>query len=361
MTTELLTDPVWYALAFLAAYGLVVYVTPLTIRVAKTFKIQDTPDGRLKKHTEPTPYLGGLAVAASFMLAFGLFSATATTTYQATGILVGGLMVLLLGLYDDLTNLSPSVKFMGQLLAAVVLYKAGVKVGFMQGHAWAEMLVTVLWVTGISNAFNIIDVMDGLATGTALIAALFLFLISASTSYLDHEPRLVPFMSITLAGSLLGYLRFNRHPARIFLGDTGSLFIGFLLGSLSMVATYTKSNPLGYVTPLVLLAIPIFDTAFVAVHRARKGIPFFRGSPDHFALRLSNTGMTVPTVVRRTHAVAVILGILSFGLVFGEPAAVPWILGAFATGITAAALFLSKLPPPVRRGRPPEPAVEGES
>ncbi len=348
MTSELLTDPVWYALAFLTSLGLALYVTPLTIRVAKTFKIQDTPDGRLKKHTEPTPYLGGLAIAAAFMMAFGLFSATATTTHQATGILVGGLMVLLLGLYDDLTNLSPSVKFMGQLLAAVVIYKAGVKVDFV-GNEWAKMGITVLWVTGVANAFNIIDVMDGLAAGTALIASLFLFALSASATYIYGEPRMVPFMAITLAGALLGYLRFNYHPARIFLGDTGSLFIGFMLGSLSMVASYSANNRLAVVTPVVLLAIPLFDTVFVAIHRARKGIPFFRGSPDHFALRLRNAGHSVPAIARKSYGVAVLLGVIAVGLVYAESFAVPWLLGFFSTAVVAAALVFSRMPPPGER------------
>jgi UDP-GlcNAc:undecaprenyl-phosphate GlcNAc-1-phosphate transferase len=349
MTSELLTDPVWYALAFLTSLGLVLYVTPLTIRVARTFKIQDTPDGRLKKHTAPTPYLGGLAIAAAFMIAFGLFSTTATTTGQATGILVGGFMVLLLGLYDDLTNLRPSVKFLGQLLAAVVVYKAGVRVAFLQSE-WANMAVTVLWVTGIANAFNIIDVMDGIAAGTALIAAAFLFVISAAATYFHGEPRMVPFMAITLSGALLGYLRFNYHPARIFLGDTGSLFIGFMLGALTMVTSYSETNQLAVVTPVVLLTIPIFDTLFVALHRARKGIPFFRGSPDHFVLRLRNAGMPIPLIARKTYSVAIILGALSLCLVYGDSSAIPWLLGLFSSAVVAAALLFSRLPSPPRVG-----------
>jgi len=355
MTSELLTDTVWYALAFLTSAALALYVTPLTIRVARTFKIQDTPDGRLKKHTEPTPYLGGLAVAAAFMVAFGLLSTAATTNNnQVMGILVGGLMVLLLGLYDDLTNLRPSVKFLGQLLAAVVIYKAGVKVDITHTPdlEWVDMLLTMLWITGVANALNIIDVMDGLAAGTAFIAAMFLFVISASVFSLGlGGQRVVPFMAITLAGALLGYLKFNYHPARIFLGDTGSLFIGFLLGALSMVAAYSEINRIAIVTPVVLLAIPIFDTVFVAWHRARKGIPFFQGSPDHFALRLRHAGMSVPTIVRRTYAVAIVLGSIAIGLVYADPEVVPWLLGIVGVMSIASAVLLSRLPAPGDRPR----------
>ena len=358
---DLLSDPVWYALAFLTSFGLALYVTPLTIRVAKTFKIQDTPDGRLKKHTEPTPYLGGLAVAAAFVIAFGLLSTTPTTRdqAQAMGILSGGFMVLLLGLYDDLSNLRPSVKFLGQLLAAIVLWKAGVRVEISDLSTETRMLLTILWVTGITNAFNIIDVMDGLAGGTALIAAVFLFVISA----LVGGHRVVPFMAITLAGALMGYLRYNYHPARIFLGDTGSLFIGFMLGALSMVVSYSDPNRLAIFTPVVLLAIPIFDTVFVAIHRSRKGIPFFKGSPDHFALRLRHRGLDVPTVVRRTYCVAVCLGVVSLALVFGHRDRAPWMLVGFAVAVLAAFFLLSRVPAPDGRsgsGSEPSPADEGD-
>jgi len=366
MTSELLSDPVWYALAFLTSFGLVLYITPLTIRVARTLQIHDTPDGRLKKHTQPTPYLGGLAVAAAFVIAFGLLlepsdstgtsvrGATSNTSGQdmdmAMGILCGGFMVLLLGLYDDLANLKPGVKFLGQMLAAIVLWKAGVRVEISDLSPTMRMLLTIFWVTGIANAFNIIDVMDGLAAGTALVAAVFLFVISALVG--GHQ--VVPFMAITLAGSLMGYLRFNYHPARIFLGDTGSLFIGFMLGALSMVVSYSTQNRLAIFTPIVLLAIPIFDTVFVAIHRSRKGIPFFRGSPDHFALRLRHAGLDVPAVVRRTYCAAVVLGVISLALVFGNRDRAPWLLGGFALSAAAAFVFFSRKPAPDLR-RDPEP------
>ncbi|RKY19722.1 MAG: hypothetical protein DRQ55_10055 [Planctomycetota bacterium] len=346
---QLVTDIVWYALAFGTALGLALFVTPLTIRVATTFKIHDAPDGRLKKHTQATPYLGGLAVATSFIIAYGVLSTPQTTDYQAMAMLVGGFMVLLLGLYDDLTNLSPAVKFLGQLLAAFVIYKGGVQVHIGSLPEWGNMALTLLWVTGIANAFNIIDIMDGLAAGTATIAALFLFGISVVT----EEQQVVPFMAIALAGSLVGYLRFNFNPARIFLGDTGSLFVGFTVGCLSMIVSYTGQrsgeNHLALAAPLVLLSVPIFDTAFVAWHRARKGIPFFRGSPDHFALRLRQRGLSVRQVVLRTYGVAGFLGLLTLGVVFGSTAVA---LGAvISAGLLWLLAFvgLSRLPAPTPR------------
>jgi UDP-GlcNAc:undecaprenyl-phosphate/decaprenyl-phosphate GlcNAc-1-phosphate transferase len=335
-------DLLWYALAFASALGVVLFVTPLTIQIATTFRIHDTPDGRLKKHTRTTPYLGGLAVASGFVIAFSLFSTKHTLDYRGLGILAGGFMMVLLGLYDDLVNLRPSVKYLGQLLAAVVLYKAGVRVQLVDLHWAANLALTVLWITGITNAFNIIDVMDGLASGVACIAALFLFLISA----LVGTDPLVPFLAITLAGALVGFLRFNVTPARIFLGDTGSLFIGFLMAAMSMLVSYSGRNHEAVLTPVVLLAVPIFDTVFVAIHRARKGIPFFRGSPDHFALRVSHAGGGVRRTVMGTWGVCTLLGVVSMLMVFGPRALVAWLVGGAAAAALVAFAMLSRMPPP---------------
>ena len=152
---------------------------------------------------------------------------------------------------------------------------------------------------------------------------------------------------ITLAGALLGYLRFNWNPARIFLGDTGSLFIGFMMGALTMLVSYSANNgQVALAAPVILLAVPLFDTGFVAWHRARKGIPFFRGSPDHFPLRLRETGLSVKGVVRRILAGAIALGFLALALVFGSEDVAPWVLGAFALIVLIAAVGFSRLAVP---------------
>lgn len=340
-----LADAARYAASFGLAFLLTLYLTPLTIRVARTFQIQDVPDGRLKKHEAPTPYLGGLAVAAAFIIAFSTVSRPQHLDQRALGLLFGGSMMLLLGLYDDLTALSPHVKFLGQLLAASVLYKTGVKTEVAQLGVVGNFVLTMLWITGVTNAFNIIDVMDGLATGAALIASVFLFLIAA----LGGDDVVVPFMVVTLAGALTGFLRFNRTPARIFLGDTGSLFIGFLVAALSMLVSYSHTNPIAATVPLVLLAIPLFDTAFVAWHRARQGIPFFRGSPDHFALRLAHAGRGVRGTIRIVYRVAFVLGLVSLVLVFAtHDALVGSLLALVVIGGAIAAVRLSRLRAPPR-------------
>ena len=340
------TEVIWYAVAFLLAAGIVAFVTPLTIHVATAFRIHDAPDGRLKKHERATPYLGGLAVATGFVVAFSLLSTSDSIGQRALGILAGGFMMLLLGLYDDLIDLLPLVKFLGQMLAAAALYKAGVRTDIAVLGEWGNLVLTMLWITGITNAFNIIDVMDGLASGVACIAALFLFVIASAVG----DAPDVPFMAIVLAGSLVGFLRFNFTPARIFLGDTGSLFIGFMMGALSMLVSYSHHNQMAALTPLVLLAVPIFDTGFVALHRARQGIPFFRGSPDHFALRLTNSGLSVRRTVLGVYRISIVLGLLALLMVFGPARLVPWVIAAAVGGGLAAVALLSRLPPPGASG-----------
>ena len=330
----------WYAISFLTAFASVLAVTPLTIRIAQKFGIEDKPDGKLKKHTKVTPYLGGLAVVAGFVITFSLLSTTDVIDHRALAVLSGGMMMLFLGLFDDLAAFSPKVKFLGQTVAAAALCKAGIGFDFPILGEWGNIALTILWVTGVTNAFNIIDIMDGLAAGTACVAALFLFVISFALG-----DAVVPFMAIVLAGSLAGFLRFNFRPARIFLGDAGSLFIGYMMAVLPLLVTFDQ-NAYSFVTPILICAVPIFDIAFVSFHRTLKGIPIYNGSPDHFVLRLKHRGVSIPATVVGTYHAGAIMGALAVTLVLGPAELAPWVVSA-AVGIamTAATLF-STLPAP---------------
>src|SRR5262245_26915279 len=202
--------------------------------------------------------------------------------------LLAGTILVLLGLIDDFGVLGVAPKFLGQGFATLVLIKSDIAIHIAELPDWADLLLTVLWLVGMTNAFNIIDIMDGLASGTALIAAAFLLVVA----FLNGLAPIV-LMTATLMGSLLGFLRYNAHPARVFMGDTGSLFIGMMLGALAMIGKYDRQNPIGYFSPLLILAVPIFDTAYVMTLRVLKGKSPFQGSPDHFALRLRRLGLPV--------------------------------------------------------------------
>ncbi|HXI02195.1 MAG TPA: MraY family glycosyltransferase [Candidatus Saccharimonadales bacterium] len=309
---------------FLALYG-----TPVAARAAIDFNIVDRPDGALKKHRGPVPYLGGLAIYAAFLLALGLVF---EFDRRVLGILLAGTIVVLLGLIDDFGVLGVGPKFAGQIVAAWVLVKSDIAIHIALLPAWLSTPLTILWIVGMANAFNIIDVMDGLSAGTALIASLFLLVISV----LNGEPAIVVLTAV-LTGALLGFLRYNYHPARIFMGDCGSLFIGMTLAALAMIGKYDRYNSVGYLSPLLILAIPIFDTAFVTIVRLSRSRSPFRGSPDHFAIRLRAAGFSVRGAVNLTYLSGAVLGGLAlFNLFLSEDQSLFLVGGAVMTMVIVA-------------------------
>jgi UDP-GlcNAc:undecaprenyl-phosphate GlcNAc-1-phosphate transferase len=304
-------------------------------RAAVRLKIVDHPDGRLKQHREPVPYLGGLAIYVAFLLALGIVF---QFDRRVLGILLGGTIVVLLGLIDDFGVLGVGPKFAGQVVAAWVLIKSDIAIHIAVLPESVTAVLSVLWIVGMANAFNIIDVMDGLSAGTALIAAVFLLVVSI----LNGQEAIIVLTAV-LAGALLGFLRYNYHPARIFMGDCGSLFLGMTLAALAMIGKYDARNPVGYLSPLLILAIPIFDTAYVVILRSLKARSPFRGSPDHFALRLRSAGLTVRAVVNLTYAAGAALGGLALWNLFLGAAASIGVVAAAAAALAAAGAALARV------------------
>ena len=289
-----------YISTFVLSFLLSLYLTPLFRQAALKFGIVDKPNSPLKKQAEPVPYLGGLAVYLSFLLATGLIY---QYSREVLGILLAGAIIVILGLVDDLGVLSPRVKLLGQFIAACVLVKASIYIKLSILPPWVAVPLSIFWVMAITNAFNLIDIMDGLATGVGAIGALILVIVN----YRGGRELIVP-LSIALAGSLLGFLRYNFKPARIYLGDTGSLFIGLMLAALSMNGAYTRVSLLGVVAPILILGVPIFDMLLVIYIRFRRGIPIMQGSPDHFPLRLRKWRLTVEETVISSFVAAGVLG-----------------------------------------------------
>jgi UDP-GlcNAc:undecaprenyl-phosphate GlcNAc-1-phosphate transferase len=300
-----------YLLTFLLSFILSLYLTPVMRRAALQFGIVDHPDGKLKKHKKPMPYLGGIAIYLAFLLALA-FSFTPEFNKEVLGLLLAGTIVLLLGFIDDLGFLKTWIKFVGQLIAVLVLVKSGIYIKLVFLPIYVSIPLTFVWLVGMMNAFNIIDVMDGLAAGVALFASLAFFIVA-----LLNGRIMIAVLTITLTGSLLGFLRYNFNPAKIYMGDTGSMFLGLMIGALAMIGSYTDRNTLGFLAPAVILGIPIFDTLQVTLARVRKGIPFYRGSPDHYALLLRTAGLSVKGVIWLSYGAAVLLagvGILVMSL-----------------------------------------------
>jgi UDP-GlcNAc:undecaprenyl-phosphate GlcNAc-1-phosphate transferase len=300
------------------------YGTPVAARAAIQFEIVDMPDGSLKNHRGPVPYLGGLAIYVSFLVALGLVF---EFDRRVLGILLAGTIVVLLGLIDDFGVLGVGPKFAGQFVAAWVLVKSDIAIHIALFPEWLSVVLSLLWIVGVANAFNIIDIMDGLSAGTALIAAIFLLVVSI----LNAQPA-IAVLTAVLAGSLLGFLRYNYHPARIFMGDCGSLFLGMTLAALAMIGKYDRFNPIGYLSPLLILAIPLFDTAYVSALRILRGRSPFKGSPDHFALRLRAAGCSVPAAVKLTYIAGIVLGSLAlWNLFLTEGQSIVLVIGAGGT------------------------------
>ncbi len=201
-----------YLATFVLAAGLSAWLTPRMREAALRFGIVDRPDGRLKKQREPVPYLGGLAIYLSFLVAVAL---TFRFGEEVLGLLLAGSIVVIVGLIDDLGELGPAIKLVGQLIAILVLIKSGIYIELAFLPPTVTIPLSILWLVAVTNAFNLIDVMDGLSAGTAAVAALTLFAVADWNGNMTAAVLL-----LALAGSCLGFLRYNFEPARIYMGDT---------------------------------------------------------------------------------------------------------------------------------------------
>jgi UDP-GlcNAc:undecaprenyl-phosphate GlcNAc-1-phosphate transferase len=330
-------NPALLPLAFALALLLGLYFTPLARQAALRFGIVDRPDGRLKQQAEPVPYLGGLAVFLAYLVALGMVFAF---NQLLLGLLLAGTLTLLVGLVDDFGVLTPAAKLIGQAVAVFVLLRSGavIELGSVpHGLRWP---LAAAWLLGVCNAFNLLDVMDGLAASVATAAALAFGAMAVITGELPEAAA-----CFALAGGLLGFLFYNLHPARIYLGDAGSMAVGITLGALALAIRWSDRSPAGFLAPLAILVLPLADTAFVTVLRARAGKPFWYGSPDHVPLRLAKAlGGRIPTTVAVCVSVSVVGCVLGVGTAVLWPYEVGlWALGAFAVAIFVTLVVLARV------------------
>ncbi|MFI5142466.1 MAG: MraY family glycosyltransferase [Thermoanaerobaculales bacterium] len=316
-------------LAFLLALLLSVYFTPVARQAALRFGIVDRPDGKLKQQAEPVPYLGGLAVFLAYLIALGLVFAFSPLLL---GLLLAGTLTLLVGLVDDFGVLTPAAKLIGQGVAVFVLLRSGVVIELTEVPEVLRWPLAAVWLLGICNAFNLLDVMDGLAASVGTVAALAFGVMAVTTGELPEAAA-----SFALAGALIGFLVFNLHPARIYLGDAGSLAVGITLGALAIAIRWSDRSPVGFLAPLAILALPLADTVFVTLLRARAGKPFWHGSPDHFPLRLARV---LGGNVRITVSACIALAAVGGGVGLGAAFLFPWQVGLAALGFYELAIVV---------------------
>ena len=289
-----------YSLAFLAlcSFAIALLLTPLFRNWAIRLGLVDAPGDPRKIHERPIPRIGGVSIVVTYLAAFGLLFVLplhAGRVLSAELILVvkllpAALIVFAIGLADDLVHLKPWQKLAGQCLAAVVAYCCGVQIGnlgaFPIGH-WLAFPITILWLIGCANAFNLIDGMDGLASGVGLFATITTLIAALLHGNLSLAIAVAP-----LAGALLGFLRYNFNPASIFLGDSGSLFIGFMLGCLGVLWSQKSATILGMTAPLMAFSLPLLDTLLAIVRRFLRRQPIFGADRRHIHHRLLDKGIT---------------------------------------------------------------------
>ncbi len=288
--------------AFFVSLAVATVLTPLVLRFALRFHLYDLPNER-KVHARPIPRLGGIAIVIGFfapltgliLLQTGLTVSTGlTSSMHLVGLFVGGLAIAALGLYDDLKGADAKKKFAVQILVAALMWGLGYRIELVSNPfggqialGWLSLPVTIFWFVGVMNAVNLIDGLDGLAGGVSLISISTLMVLA-----LMDDKILAALMCACLAGSIVGFLFFNFNPARIFMGDTGSLFLGFVLAAFSISTSSKGSTAIALVVPLLVLALPIADTMLAIGRRVKARRPIFSADQEHIHHRLLRAGFS---------------------------------------------------------------------
>ena len=310
-------------LALAAAGAACFAAAPLSEKLAIRIGAMDRPGESRRVHDRPVPRLGGLAIYLGFLAGALLFS---PLPRPVLGILWGSAVIVLTGAADDLWDLSPWLKLLGELIAALIALGHGVQIhilthpvslaGEVISLGALSVPATLLWIVGMTNALNLIDGLDGLAAGTALISCVCLLAVSLFLP----EATDVSVLLAALGGACAGFLPFNRHPARIFMGDTGALLLGYVLSCASALGLLKMYTAVTFAMPLLILALPLSDTVFAVVRRLRKGESPLKADRGHIHHRLLAMGFTQKQAVAVLCAVSAILGLAAVVLSAGGAA-----------------------------------------
>lgn len=299
--------------SFLTAFVLSLIVTPLAIKIAPKIGAMDIPKDTRRMHSEAMPRFGGLAIFVGTITSLAIYSGT---NERIQAVIIGGTLIYILGVVDDLKNLNPKVKFAGQLVVAILMYYMGLRIELISNYfgegtlhfgTAVTFIVTILWIVGITNTINLIDGLDGLAGGTASIAALSI----AYVAYIHWDTNgmmVVCAAMLAVAGGALGFLPFNFYPAKIFMGDGGSLFLGFMMATLSVVGPLKRSTIIAVVVPVLVLGIPIFDTFFAIIRRMINKRPIMEADKGHLHHKLMASGYGQRRAVLMLYGISAIMG-----------------------------------------------------
>lgn len=284
------------------------YLIPMMIHAAFRFNILDNPDGKIKNHEKPTPYLGGLAIYISLVATLAIIYPFEN---KILWLLLGSTFLLFLGLIDDMKILTPYQKLFGQFIAVLCFLKGGFSLKSNFFSYYFNIFASGFWMLFIINAYNLVDVMDGLATSLALIASISFFIIA-----IILKQYFISLLLISIIGPLIVFLVFNKPRAQIYLGDAGSLFLGGFLAAIPLLFPWSKISFEAYYVAIIILGVPILEVSGLIIIRTYYKIPFFRGSPHHFSIYLRKKNWSVYKVLLFSSIMSLILSIISFLFLF---------------------------------------------
>ena len=288
-------------------------MTPIVRKLAFSIGAIDIPKDSRRVHKKPMPLLGGLAIYISVMVCLFIF---VTITKKIMLIIIGGSLILISGIIDDWKGLSPRAKITFQIIAAIILLIGGVRIDFITNPfteyksliylRYLSIPATIFWLVGITNTLNLIDGLDGLAAGIGAISSLCLMVVARGFAY-DQ----IVILSTIVAGACLGFLPYNFNPAKIFMGDTGSLFLGFMLGAISIEGVMKSVATIAIVVPIIILSIPIFDTSFAIFRRIKNRQSISTGDRGHLHHLLLNRAYSQKKIVLILYVISIIFGIFA--------------------------------------------------
>ena len=304
-------------LAILVAFGISIAVTPAVKAFATKVGAIDVPDHKRHIHSHPIPRMGGLAIFFGFLLSVLLF---ADITIEVRGILLGAIIIVATGALDDVISLKAWTKFLVQIIAAVIAVAHGVVIRVMMNPnvfsksesvllGWLAIPITILWIVGITNSVNLIDGLDGLAVGVSTISCMTILVVALRVA----EPN-VAIIVAALAGACIGFMPYNLNPAKIFMGDTGSLLLGYVLSTVSVLGLFKFYTVVTFVVPVLALAVPLSDTLFAFTRRICHGQSPFKADRGHFHHKLMDLGLSQKQAVAILYAISAVLGLAAVTL-----------------------------------------------
>lgn len=319
--------------------GLISFImTPLVIRIARRFGAVDIPKDDRRMHKTPMCLWGGIAIFTGFFVSMFLFSNISTV--KLVGLFIASLIVLVTGMIDDIKPLGAKIKLLMQIVAALVLVFSGYKInyftdffgdsGVIQVSNWAALPITVIWIVGVTNTVNLIDGLDGLAAGISAIAAVTLSYIAILNHRYDAA-----MITLILAGSSIGFLPYNFNPAKIFMGDTGALFLGLVLAAVSVEGALKGATAITVVVPILALGVPIFDTAFAILRRLINKRPIMEADKGHLHHRLMSIGLGQKKTVLSMYLISALLGAGAIALLKQN-----WLHAGVLLGLAAIVVFI---------------------